>query len=410
MFECDVLIIGGGPAGSSLSYYLASNGVKVILAEKKKNIDTPVRCAEFVPANIAGLFDFKIYGINNQIDFMDTFLDCEARTKGFEIIFQTKSPGFILDRDYFVKDIVRRFEKFGGKLIISLKAIKAQSEKSYNPNSTFYNSMQQGNYANPSIYNKNSFSAVPEDFIITTFLNKNTKAIFNVKSKVVVGADGPLSFVGRLTGSINSSFIIAMQENLKIRDGKPNHLKIFFSPYIKCGYGWIFPKTDSINLGIGIDCPTTDLKRIFELFKNHLQTSGILKRDNIRGSLYRNDGKKKITGLITTSGIVKKPVCGNFILIGDAAGLCNPTTGAGIFNAVYSAKLASEIIIKSLKNNDLKMLNEIKEIYIKEFRKSIYRGTKKRAYMKQNWQNKMLPFSVLIRNTWVAYKDYWREL
>jgi len=407
MFECDVLIIGGGPAGSSLSYYLASNGVKVILAEKKKNIDTPVRCAEFVPANIAGLFNFKIYGINNQIDFMDTYISPEIESKGFEIIFQTKSPGFILDRDYFVKDIVRRFEKFGGKLIISLKAIKAQSEKSYNPNSTFYNSMQQGNYANPSIYNKNSFSAVPEDFIITTFLNKNTKTVFNIKSKIVVGADGPLSFVGRLTGSINSSFTIAMQENLKIRDDKPNHLKIFFSPYIKCRYGWIFPKTDSINLGIGIDC-SNDIKKIFELFKNHLQNSGILKRDNIRDSLYKNDGKKKITGLIPNSGIVKKPVYGNFILIGDAAGLCNPITGAGIINAVYSAKLVSETILKSLKNNDLKILNEIKEFYIKEFGQSINRAIKKREYMKQNWQNSMLPFSALIRKTWVAYKDYWR--
>ena len=410
MLECDVLIIGGGPAGSSLSYYLANNGIKVILAEKKKNIDTPLRCAEFVPANIAGLFDFKIYGINNQIDFMDTYVSPATENKDFEMTSQTDSPGFILDRDCFVKDIIERFEKLGGKFIKSSKALVVQNKETYSSSPTFFNSVQSKDNTRLSFYINNyinnSFSAIPEDYIITTFLNNNSKDIFNIKSKIVAGADGPFSFIGRLIGSINKSFIFAMQENLKIKDSKPNHLKIFFSPFIKCGYGWIFPKTHSINLGIGIDCPK-NLKRIFKLFKNHLQNSEILNIDNMRDDFYKNNSNKKITGLIPISGIVKKPVYGNFILIGDAAGLCNPITGAGIFNAIYSAKLASEIIIKSLKKNDLKILDEIKEIYIKEFEQSINRAIKKRAYMKQNWQNKMLPFSDLLRTTWIAYKDYW---
>ena len=67
MLECDVFVIGCGPAGASLAWYLAQNNIKVIVAEKKKNLDRPVRCAGFVPINIAGLFDFKISGINNRL-------------------------------------------------------------------------------------------------------------------------------------------------------------------------------------------------------------------------------------------------------------------------------------------------------------------------------------------------------
>ncbi len=34
--KCDVLVIGSGPAGASLAYYLAKKNLSVVLVEKKK--------------------------------------------------------------------------------------------------------------------------------------------------------------------------------------------------------------------------------------------------------------------------------------------------------------------------------------------------------------------------------------
>jgi Dehydrogenases (flavoproteins) len=135
-----------------------------------------------------------------------------------------------------------------------------------------------------------------------------------------------------------------------------------------------------------------------------------------------NQFTQTVTGLIPDSGIVENPSSKDgFILCGDAAGLCNPITGAGIFNAIYSAKLASESIAKSLSLNDLNILQGIKEIYNSQFGNSINLALRKKLMQKDNWP-KPLPdlttwqsfnykdtvkFSDLIRQTWIAFRDYW---
>ncbi|HEX7560943.1 MAG TPA: hypothetical protein VF347_02015, partial [Candidatus Humimicrobiaceae bacterium] len=125
MLECDVFVIGCGPAGASLAWYLAQNNIKVIVAEKKKNLDTPVRCAGFVPINIAGLFDFKISGINNRSEYLETYA-AENPSEKFHLISKISAPGFILDRDIFINDIASRFANAGGKLLKGTKVISAK--------------------------------------------------------------------------------------------------------------------------------------------------------------------------------------------------------------------------------------------------------------------------------------------
>ena len=183
--------------------------------------------------------------------------------------------------------------------------------------------------------------------------------------------------------------------------------KAFFSPYIHCGYGWLFPKTDKVNLGIGTDS-AHEVKNIFTVFKKHLHLSGII-TENPESSqnLLLKEKVPTVTGLIPDSGIVDTPVSEGFILVGDAAGLCNPITGAGIYNSVYSARLVSEIIFKSLKLKDLKILLEIRQVYEKEFGNAFNRAISKKIYMKNNWNNKAVQFPGLIRKIWVAFKDFY---
>ncbi len=47
--NCDVLVIGAGPAGSTAARFAARKGVSVILLERREKIGLPVRCAEYVP-------------------------------------------------------------------------------------------------------------------------------------------------------------------------------------------------------------------------------------------------------------------------------------------------------------------------------------------------------------------------
>ncbi|MBU4450454.1 MAG: FAD-dependent monooxygenase [Actinobacteria bacterium] len=208
MQKCDVLVIGGGPAGASLAYYLAKKNLRVVLAEKKKYIDRPVRCAEFVPANITGLFDFKISGINNQVRILETYCASSKKEK-FRLFAQTAAPGFILDRDIFVNDIVSKYENLGGKLLKCKKAVAAKHDSGY--------------------------------FIVA--LRKSFSQNYSyIKTRIIAGADGPLSFTGKLISvgenagacstacSTNTAFMYAIQQNPAILPNQPYCHRVFFCP------------------------------------------------------------------------------------------------------------------------------------------------------------------------------------
>ena len=72
--KSEVLIVGAGPAGAALAFYLAGEGIETTLIDKKKRIDTPLRCAEYVPRAIGRLFDRPISGINRSTVSMDTII------------------------------------------------------------------------------------------------------------------------------------------------------------------------------------------------------------------------------------------------------------------------------------------------------------------------------------------------
>lgn len=384
MQKCDVLVIGGGPAGASLAYYLAKKNLSVVLVEKKKNIDWPVRCAEFVPANIAGLFDFKISGINNQVRTLETY-SASGKKEKFRLIAQTAAPGFILDRQIFVNDIISKYENLGGKLLKCNKAVAVKHNSGY---------------------------------FIVTLSDTFSQNYLYIKTRIIAGADGPLSFTGKLMSagidagrcsrihSTNTTFMYAIQQNPAMLPDQPYCHRVFFAPYIRCGYGWIFPKTESINLGIGQDS-ASGLKNTLSVFINHLAFSGFL--DPNLADFNKNKKITAITGIAPVSGIVEKPVSEGLILVGDAAGLCNPVTGAGIFNAIYSAAIASETILKALKHKNLKILEEIKQAYEKDLGPSINRAIERKALMTKNWGDYMsLVFPDLVKQSWVAFKDYWK--
>lgn len=391
MIECDVLIVGSGPAGASLAYFLSTSKLRIILIDKKKIIEQPVRCAEFISKNLAKLFDFKISGINNSIDYMDIYAGFYYP---YEITATVSSPGYMLDRAKFVGNIVERFKKNEGTLINCAK-----------------------------IFNLYKYS---KEKVISTIFDKKNNKFLKVKSKIVVGADGPSSAIGRYMGSRNEKFLFGIQENIELKFNPIDHIKIFFMPFLKCGYGWIFPKSESVNLGIGIEI--NDLKNTLIKFKELLSKYGLIIKKN--NNLATAD---KTAGLIPVSGIVKKSVFKNFVLVGDAAGLCHPITGAGIYNAIYSSKLVAPIIVKAIKDNDLKILYDINTTYKNEFGRSLDHALSKRSYLTRNWPeqfpritrtdylNGAYEFNLnekinndlflnLIRKTWVTFKEYWKEI
>ena len=65
-FDCDVAIIGGGPVGSTVAYYLSKKGLDVSIIEKKKQIGIPLQCAGILSSHILDLNDLPSEIILNE--------------------------------------------------------------------------------------------------------------------------------------------------------------------------------------------------------------------------------------------------------------------------------------------------------------------------------------------------------
>ncbi|MCL4385142.1 MAG: NAD(P)/FAD-dependent oxidoreductase [Cyanobacteria bacterium] len=395
----DVAVIGAGPAGASLAYFLSDFNLKVILIEKKKFADTPVRCAELVPRAITQLYNDKISGIDNEINYMETYIEGKLANT-------IKSPGLMLDRNIFVNFLIQKFVKKGGVYL----------------NSACFLNPGYGNYPNQNKviglnrdFKKQSgeISLTKNQAIKISIYHKDSKEVISLKTKILVGADGPNSIVAKIMDSFFDSdnkiqkkapsdkcYIAGFQENLAKQTDCENNTRIFFYPYLTCGYGWLFPKKSSMNVGVAISMEAVKrngLKNTYLRFKDEL-----LKNSVISGNEKQNS---TISGLAPVSGISTELVKGNIMLIGDAAGLCNPITGAGNFNAAVSAKIASGYIKKALSSGDFNILREINNEFNNYFKTSLVRAKEKRKILENNWLKE--DFTSLIRKTWVSFKDYW---
>ncbi len=177
----------------------------------------------------------------------------------------------------------------------------------------------------------------------------------SIKGRVMVGADGVTSLVARQTGlnpRWSSSSITACRvcevpaKNEDIIDRYTEDLKYHFFANLdgKPGYGWLFPKKETINVGLGfVGKHAMGLPRVFDSFVRYL------KRRNL---LHRNSDVSNAKGaLVPTAGTIQKTVTDRCILLGDSAGQVSPLTGGGIVYAMRAARYAGSVISNALETD-----------------------------------------------------------
>ncbi len=156
-----------------------------------------------------------------------------------------------------------------------------------------------------------------------------------LRAPLLIGADGVKSQLARtLWGQswdlAGTAFALEVEAP---PFGDPDVLEIDLGA-ANWGYGWAFPKTDSVTLGIGGLAPENpDLKG---RFADWLAENGYPTDLRIKGHH------------LPFGGFPEVPGEGRCLLVGDAAGLVDPITGEGIAWAIHSGRLAGHAAVRAL--------------------------------------------------------------
>ena len=156
----------------------------------------------------------------------------------------------------------------------------------------------------------------------------------------LIGADGVNGVTARaLDLGGNRTVGVALEGNLPNAKGDAERFRESFLVEFDCvpgGYGWIFPKGDHLNVGVG--GWEAEGPRIREHLAAFCRKHGVRvdALEDIRG--YRLPCREPDSTLVR----------GRALLVGDAAGLLDPLTGDGMFEAFLSGRLAAEAVGKLL--------------------------------------------------------------
>jgi flavin-dependent dehydrogenase len=159
-------------------------------------------------------------------------------------------------------------------------------------------------------------------------------------AEVLIGADGANGLVGRASGlSAGAEYAVALEGSLPASDRLLDEWRDYIAMdlgSIASGYGWVFPKGDHLNVGVGTwsYAGFTLRSKLARLSRSFGFNPG--KLDNIRG--YRLPVRARGSRIAD----------GRVAVVGDAAALVDPLTGEGIHMAFASGSLAADSAVSLL--------------------------------------------------------------
>jgi len=233
--KCDVLVVGGGPAGCSAARAASLNGANTILIEKNDEIGKEVKCAEgigeflfpYLPFNIPR--EQLIWKMNGMFFWADDI--SIEKTGGFW-------NSYSIDRNKFDKFLSKLAINNGAELLTDTELIDLKFD---------------------------------ENFVVKKTIVKKNGRIIDIEPKVVIAADGVESTVLDLLGLYKrKKGDLAEVYSWEMKDlelYKPNLEQVFLGEFTPSGYAYIFPKgKNTANIGVGGIYPEKKLESYFEEF------------------------------------------------------------------------------------------------------------------------------------------------
>jgi len=295
----DVLIIGGGPAGSSLAWALRKSGMDIAIMDKEEFPRQKVCAGWVTPAVMQELnIDLNDYADGRVLQPISGFRISQLGQKQVQSHYSGDPVSYGIRRIEFDDYLLQRSK---AKLMTG-RAFKHMER-----------------------------------------IDNGWRVNDDINAKLVVGAGGHFCPVARAIGSKGVSEVAVAAQEVEFEMTSQQAAactidaevpELFFTPDLK-GYGWIFRKGDFLNIGLGRE----DKHKLSSHVQDFVQY--LKQQDKIPQDL-----AEKFNGhaYLLYPHAIRDIVIDNVMLIGDAAGLAYPQSGEGIRPAVESALLAARVI------------------------------------------------------------------
>jgi len=311
----DVLVIGGGPAGAIAAKTAVEKGLSALIVEKRPAIGAPVRCAEGIGKEALQEFidpdprwisaEMTGAGIVAPDGF---FMKLESSMAGGKV-------GYVLDRKFFDRELVWKAAEAGADVAVKSRAC----------------------------------APILEDGVVKGAKIDYCGKVSSVKAQVVIAADGVESKFSKWCGIDTTvpvrEIMSSVQYVMADIDIDPGATIFYLGNDVAPeGYLWVFPKGKrTANVGIGI--------------------SGRKSGEGHRAKDYLDKFVKKtfpngktieyIPGGVSVCRPLECTVADGIVIAGDAARVVDPLTGGGIYNAMYTGKLAAETAADCIGKGDV---------------------------------------------------------
>jgi len=338
----DVVVVGGGPAGSSAAHMAAKNGCTVALIEKEKEIAETVRTS-----GVTWISDIKKFGIPEECyNPIKKFSFCSP--KNSVKISGEIAKAAVLDVRKTYRFLANRAKTSGSELFTSTNVTEVLKD--------------------------NSGKCVG-------VIAKSDGKQIQFNSKVIIDASGFVSVIAKELGYVTQWKKFGAGAEFEVKTEKLEHDNWWLmvgQEYSPAGYAWIFPTSkDTARIGVGIGKPDSDVDptvRLNELLEKKL--GPIKDLGNIEKIEFHY-------GLIPNDGVSRKTVYDNLILVGDSAGQANPLVLEGIRYAIRFGEVAGQVAADAIKNGDTTEMSL--SPYEKEWKRAIESKINSAGKVQNRW-------------------------
>ncbi|MFB0557756.1 MAG: geranylgeranyl reductase family protein [Candidatus Bathyarchaeia archaeon] len=311
ILDCDIIVVGAGPAGSLAARSAAERGARVILLEEHPQVGYPVSCAEGL--SLSGIKDAGVEPKPPIVSQEITKARVYAPNRDYVELTSSDWRGYNLNRDAFDRALAENAVEAGAELMLNTRAKTV-------------------------IWDGDAVSGVKAT---------GEDGLLEIRAKVVIGADGYASVI-RKTAGFGSWFpdVCTCAQfrlgNLDLDEPDVNDF-LLGSNVAPGGYAWVFPKSNEVaNVGVGVrrihKAPPVEYLKRFVDSDSRLEGAKVLL---VNG------------GICPVSGTLDKTVDDGIMLVGDAAGQLIPMTGAGVHSGVEAGKIAGEIAAEAAEMGDV---------------------------------------------------------